>query len=423
MELPSSGVSQRSAVLNLFQTTTKNLGNPITDFVKRKLPMPDELKKTLSLMDDDSAGAQFQLAQSYKKGSCSLAKNEAKAFQLFQQASEKGHDGAKYELALCHQYARGTIVDGIKAFLLMKELAEKGNKDALFNVGIDYQYGIGVEQSYSKASEYYQKALSKGNKDALKRIEMMFRSCSGESKIAILHTMPDEPAKIAVLRSMIHEGFGEAMYTLATYYQSGSCGLARNEAKAFQLIQQAAGKEHHEAMRMLSVFHRFGRGTTVDTVKAFRLMKGLAKKGDKDALLNVGIDYQYGDGVKQSYKKAAKYYLKALIKGNKDALKRLEEIVASASKCPDALKIAVLNSMIEEDYAEAMYTLASYYKKGSCGLAQDVAKAFRLYQQADEKGHIQANTDLGICYIYGIGVAPNDTKAFKVFRRGTEQGI
>ncbi|RIA82659.1 hypothetical protein C1645_862285 [Glomus cerebriforme] len=49
-------------------------------------------------------------------------------------------------------------------------------------------------------------------------------------------------------------------------------------------------------------------------------------------------------------------------------------------------------------------------------------KAFKLYKQAAEKGHINSMYELGKCYQYGIGIGKNETEAFESYKEAAEKG-
>jgi TPR repeat protein len=371
MELSSPIISQRSAVLNSFQTPAENSGNPITDIVMRKMP----------------CWTSFQYYQ--LKNYC-FPKNSPEKKQLKR----------LYSKLITGPWNKQ---EQDKAHALVVNGAKNGKLEAQLLLA-------GIPINIKKAIWVIEKAAI--NFPERKKLDV-----GREYYTLFSLTMPDELKKILSL--MDDDSAGE-QFQLAQYYKKGSCGLAKNEAKAFELFQQAADKGHHEAKYQLALCHRYALGTTEDPVTAFLLILELAKKGDTNALINVGVYYQHGIGVAQNFNEAAKYYQKALKKGNKDALKNMKGIVAS--HCPDEIKIDVLHSLIENEDPEAMFKLAVYYQKGNSSLAKDEAKAFQLFHQAADNGHLDASCSLALCYYFGSGVAQNEAKAFKLFQYGADQG-
>lgn len=100
---------------------------------------------------------------------------------------------------------------------------------------------------------------------------------------------------------------------------------------------------------------------------------------------------------------------------DEDRIKSLtsdEELISELSECIKALKF--------DNSATNKYNLANCYKKlRSSSLNEDIA---RLYMQAADLGYAPAQTELGYCYDYGVGVEKNIEKAFECFKRAADQG-
>ncbi len=56
-------------------------------------------------------------------------------------------------------------------------------------------------------------------------------------------------------------------------------------------------------------------------------------------------------------------------------------------------------------------------------MAQDLEKAFQLYQLAADQGLAQAQCNLGFCYEYGSGVAQDLKKAVQMYQLAVNQGL
>ena len=57
------------------------------------------------------------------------------------------------------------------------------------------------------------------------------------------------------------------------------------------------------------------------------------------------------------------------------------------------------------------------------GVAQDFSKAAAWYQKAADKGHVDAQCDLGRCYYFGNGVEQDYRKAIEWFRKAANREI
>ena len=56
-------------------------------------------------------------------------------------------------------------------------------------------------------------------------------------------------------------------------------------------------------------------------------------------------------------------------------------------------------------------------------MAKDETEAVKWYRKAAEQGVALAQTDLGNCYLNGIGVSKDGTEAMKWFRTAADQGF
>ncbi len=97
----------------------------------------------------------------------------------------------------------------------------------------------------------------------------------------------------------------------------------------------------------------------------------------------------------------------------------LVPLLLVASLCSCEKEVAPAPQTPDELYAEAQRLLRPHVE----GEQSDFAAANRLLHQAAEKGHRQAQTDLGGMYLFGgRGVSPEPREALKWFLRAAEQG-
>ena len=71
--------------------------------------------------------------------------------------------------------------------------------------------------------------------------------------------------------------------------------------------------------------------------------------------------------------------------------------------------------------ANGQYELGKRYGSGD-GVNVDKAEAVKWYRKAAERGHAEAQRDLGICCIFGIGTDGNKEEALKWLVKAAEQG-
>ena len=89
--------------------------------------------------------------------------------------------------------------------------------------------------------------------------------------------------------------------------------------------------------------------------------------------------------------------------------------------CAEATELASVRRCAEQGNAIAQTNLGLMYAKGE-GVAEDDAEAVRWYRLAAEQGYAMAQTNLGWMYAYGYGVAEDDAEAVRLYRLAAEQG-
>ena len=145
------------------------------------------------------------------------------------------------------------------------------------------------------------------------------------------------------MEAMIGKGDPRAMFNLALDYLAEKHGLARDEAKAVELLQRAADLGCSEALTSLGNFFLKGDlGFIQDVEKAVACWEDAAKKGDVVAQLNLGqiaADYQ-------EHNLAIKHFKLAAAAGCEISMKRLLKYFSS-----DKLTKAELEEMLRAHHA------------------------------------------------------------------------
>lgn len=113
-----------------------------------------------------------------------------------------------------------------------------------------------------------------------------------------------------------------------------------------------------------------------------------AQEGDADAQSKLGVMYASGVGRRQDKQEAVNWYRKSAGQGNP-----LGE-----------------------------WNLAFMYVKGEGGLTTDYGEARRLFRQAAEAGLANAQYDLGIMLLDGLGGEQDRAGAEQLFRKAADQG-
>jgi len=95
---------------------------------------------------------------------------------------------------------------------------------------------------------------------------------------------------------------GNANYTykIGLAYIKGN-GVKTNKKEGFDLLNDAAKKDHPKAMFYLSKMYRNGEGIRKNNKMAFEWCKRAAEKGYPNAMNNLSIAYMNGEGVSKAY--------------------------------------------------------------------------------------------------------------------------
>ncbi|RME81771.1 MAG: hypothetical protein D6785_08595, partial [Planctomycetota bacterium] len=94
------------------------------------------------------------------------AKDEKRAFQIYQKLAQKDNLNGIYHLARCYEEEVGTGSDPEKAFSLYEDGAHEGHGLCQMALGYCYSHGIGTQKDLEKAIYWYEKAYEQGHWEA-----------------------------------------------------------------------------------------------------------------------------------------------------------------------------------------------------------------------------------------------------------------
>jgi TPR repeat protein len=120
-----------------------------------------EVKRKARLGDPE---AQYQLGAWHRQANRGV--DDKAAVDWLKRASDKGHQDAKYQLALLYSEGRGVLQDNAESAKLIIDLVQKGHVDSQAQLGNMYRRGIGFELSKPNAYLWYNLAASNGNREA-----------------------------------------------------------------------------------------------------------------------------------------------------------------------------------------------------------------------------------------------------------------
>ena len=158
-----------------------------------------------------------------------------------------------------------------------------------------------------------------------------------------------------------------------------------------------------------------------DYAKAFREWKASADAGQAEAEFDLGLLYAQGLGVKRDLNEASKWYRKAAEQGNAEAEFALGQMYSRGWGVPrdtaDAMRWMQMANAPDSDGPAMDWALIEGY-----GIQQDQEQAASWYRQAAEKGHAEAQFNLGRLYATGKGVKHDEEQSANWERASASQG-
>jgi TPR repeat protein len=88
--------------------------------------------------------------------------------------------------------------------------------------------------------------------------------------------------------------------------------------------------------------------------------------------------------------------------------------VLSTSSVSSTTAARLYAQAAEQSHANAQCSLGCCYENGE-GVEKDEAEAARLYARAAKQSHANAQYNLGICYAFGKGVEKDEAKAARLY--------
>ncbi|KAH3745801.1 sel1 repeat family protein [Pelomyxa schiedti] len=312
----------------------------------------------------------------YSCGRGGLAKDNNKAFQLFQRAADAEHARGTFNLGLCYSNGTGVDKDITQALQLWRRSADAGNPRAILKLAFCYQHGQGVCRDSSQSILLLQRAADGGDAGASCTLGVRYKNGDGVEV--------DVKRAVSLWVKASDSGDATAMNNLGVSYQTGS-GIAEDICRGVSLYRRAAAAGSSEGMYNLAMCYKTGDGVDTDITQAIPLFSKAAEAGDPDAMVELGVCYYDGTGVHKNHRRAASLFQQATDAGETDA----------------------------------MYNLGLCYENGH-GVGKDIHRAVSLYWRAADSGCVEAMAALGMCFQKGRGVTKDIRMAVALYKRAVE---
>ena len=185
-------------------------------------------------------------------------------------------------------------------------------------------------------------------------------------------------------------------------------------AAALPFLQNAAAAGHAEAAFQLGGCILYGMGTEPNHVQATYWLKVAADNGHQTARYNLAL-LREGNGIHED--DIVPIYLQLAEEGYLDAQIRLMHYYAEHG---DSRAVIWAQKAAKRHHPHAQLFLAQHHQNGQ---TPDLPTAHMLYQQAAAQGMVHAHWQLANQFLYGQGVAQNDTQALYHLRIAAKANI
>lgn len=404
-----------------------------TDPVKARFFIEKGKSKINKTMEEENsallAWVNVALGGLYQEGQAGFQKNEKKALEYFQLASNMGCEGAFYSLGFYYHYGcKENDRDFKKALEFYHQYLTYNpiHSETLRNIAMIYQAGnFGVEASPIKALEYYKKSFENGNINAQIDYALMLYPKENERKTAL--ELLIEAAKQNNIR---------AASTVCQIYLSEESPkleiLGLNEEvmhSFFALIKDTIVEFPPDALGWygLHLFEGCPALKKNELEGTQFLMKSADSGSDWAALWFCYRFFQ--NKIPASFiidnKKIEEYLImaKKLIQTNKELMPILGNFYFENKNFKEAQTLYQLG--MAEEYAEAYLGMGNLYMNGCLDLKgkRDEKRAYEYYCKAAD-----LNSEGGICgkavsLITGKGVAQNKEAGEKILKEALEKGV
>jgi TPR repeat protein len=395
----------------------------------------------------------------------------ATGFRHLMEAALEDHVPARYEVAQCFQFGRGTDLDPDKAevwyartavamedadpaalddetawvgALCLRDgrgvphdyrqaarwflhAAKSGNHQALYETANFYALGLGVARNPERAVALYARAGAAGNAHACLALARHFRDGLGVAASASdAETWRDRAIRIMTERAAL--GSVADAVDLYLLFDNGDF-IEPDPARGLAWLRRAADQGFPPALMLLGKAYALGNGVDRDAVQGLDTLRRAAAQNDADAHFLLWKMLRSGDGEENDLREAIGHLEQSARGGNLQAMQTLGDWYRLYSDDPNReQKMTAWYQRALEDFeilaqrghAPSMTALVVMYGRGR-GVEADARKAFFWLRQAAEAGVADAQLMMATAYENGLEVGPDPQQAVDWYRRAAEQ--
>lgn len=196
-------------------------------------------------------------------------------------------------------------------------------------------------------------------------------------------------------------------------------GLAREWLEKLPMTEKNA-----PSMILLGDIYRLGLGTERNPVKALQIYQIGANAGDAAAQYYLGNFYRSGLAVEQDTDKAEHWYVQSAMQGDARAQHRLAILLHQRARTPAEFTAVAdwYRQAAKQDLLQAQYDYAIFVKAYPETTRAADQESLHWLRVAAERGHADAQAQLGELYLYGnTATAPDIDAAVAWLRLAADQ--
>ena len=279
--------------------------------------------------------------------------------------------------------------------------AAQNDGSAQFELGMAYADGKGLPQDPQKALVcFYQSALNGYANGQMMVANHYMQDKAADPVHELYHYWMEKAAWL---------GKAEAQYRTGTDYLCG-IGCNRDPQAGMEWMEKAAAQGQPDAMLGIGIQCAEGTGRPQDLDRAKELLQGAARQNHLEAKFELG-KFLCTHGSPQEQEEGNHLIEQAAEEGFPAAMYMVAMAYLRESATA-AVGFAMLEQAAQKGYALAQARLADLYCYGDFGAPIDYDKALYWNERAARQGEDQAQNNLALMYIDGMGVEKDPDKAF-----------
>lgn len=321
-------------------------------------------------------------------------------------AADRGHAQAQFLVGAMTK-------DPEKAARYRRIAAEQGHAPAQFDLGVCYETGNGVEPDVTAAMQWYGRAMAQGNMAAHFNSGKLW-SFGGDG-------IDDAATDVEWFAARAGEGDAVAQWVTGLCHASGVAGAAWDAAQAVRYFGLSAEQGFGPAICSLAGCHEQGEGVPQDPARALSLYHQAARLNVAAAMYKLGCMHRDGIAVPQDGVQAMAWLKKSADAGwgeARAALRKLPE--GDFSKARQLLALAERAGEGAQPPAQLLWEFGNRIDEPDD--AQAAPLAFALYLHAAQQEHTEAQLQVALRYLRGIGVGQDSAEAARWYQRAAGHG-